>query len=69
MCGLPLSPVPLSQYWTPLVETERHEKTAETWRSTTWTWETKQNHQTSTKVTKIAIKKSLNEFDTSVQII
>ena len=35
MCGLPVSPVPLSTFWTQSLE-ER----VEVWERTKWTWET-----------------------------
>merc|ERR1719422_2848001 len=38
MCGLPVSPVPLSSLWTPVLE-DRPEK--DTWERTKWTWETR----------------------------
>ena len=42
VCGLPMSPVPLSSLWTPVLE-ERGER--ETWERTRWTWETRTSHQ------------------------
>merc|ERR1712227_1007636 len=38
MCGLPVSPVPLSSLWTPVLE-DRPER--DTWERTKWTWETR----------------------------
>ena len=37
MCGLPVSPVPLSSLWTPGLEDARSER--ESWERTRWTWE------------------------------
>ena len=38
MCGLPVAPVPLSNFWTQSLE-ERAE--ANNWERTKWTWETR----------------------------
>ena len=38
MCGLPVSPVPLSNFWTQSLE-ERVE--VNNWERTKWTWETR----------------------------